>query len=666
MLEKFLPFAQQRMGFKVVPHIHFENDEANAQNPLGKTAYYEPARSSITIYTVGRHPKDIMRSISHELVHHAQNGRGEFANSMTVGEQGYAQNDDHLREMEREAYEKGNLCFRDWEDSIKTQNEELNMFEKRNKRLNESVMKKFGYKTTMTESDDWYSDKYETFADEKFAHSQADEEGGSRLDRASYADVTLERLGFIPEEITRILWIVMLFVKDGDEERAFETLESQDEASIKLLDKMRGVFAEDCPGDDEVVNCIMNVLVTEFGNRPYEKTIDEDLGVARPIMAAFDIDEDATLLMLRVMQAHKSGYEDKAAEMVEAEAVINDALQNRYHECGFGEPEAVDCMVRELVAEFGNVPMARMTFDEEPAVESPLEEGDIEHANPMEDVIRYIADLEPTTLNRDKRMMGEDEISPLAAKTIVGVLDNQSVPQEEKDNMLRLSIKEMISTAFNLESQHKNVEVPVDENTLSEEERSEEEWDKLDQMQSEYPDMTIPEIEAMISDDTEEPIAGSGGEEYEVGDTIKDEENRTGEVLELTAYGAIAQFEGGAGPEKIRFKHMTKVAGDKELARPEEGDVLGLSEEGDFNFDSVDVDLAFLEEEFPDAFEDGIDENDIEGGCGSEAIQIVVGQEDVDEDVVVMTQEVDEYEKEDPHELRGSRLHEKLTKWSIK
>ena len=146
MLNKFLPFAQKRMGFKTAPEIRFESDETNAQDPLGKTAYYEPDNSRITVYTVGRHPKDIMRSISHELVHHTQNGRGDFANSMTVGEQGYAQNDEHLREMEREAYEQGNLCFRDWEDSIKTHhNEVLDMWQKRNKKLNESVMKKFGY-----------------------------------------------------------------------------------------------------------------------------------------------------------------------------------------------------------------------------------------------------------------------------------------------------------------------------------------------------------------------------------------------------------------------------------------------------------------------------------------------------------------------------------------
>ena len=34
--------------------------------------------------------------------------------------EGYAQNDEHLREMEREAYETGNMCFRDWEDSLKS------------------------------------------------------------------------------------------------------------------------------------------------------------------------------------------------------------------------------------------------------------------------------------------------------------------------------------------------------------------------------------------------------------------------------------------------------------------------------------------------------------------------------------------------------------------
>ena len=34
--------------------------------------------------------------------------------------EGYAQDDEHLREMEREAYECGNMIFRDWEDNLKS------------------------------------------------------------------------------------------------------------------------------------------------------------------------------------------------------------------------------------------------------------------------------------------------------------------------------------------------------------------------------------------------------------------------------------------------------------------------------------------------------------------------------------------------------------------
>ena len=113
-----MPFAQKRMGFNKPARVLFKDDPENASNPLGKTAYYDPESMSITLYTTNRHPKDIMRSLSHELVHHTQNCNGEFDHVGEMGE-GYAQNDKHLREMERQAYEQGNLCFRDWEDSIK-------------------------------------------------------------------------------------------------------------------------------------------------------------------------------------------------------------------------------------------------------------------------------------------------------------------------------------------------------------------------------------------------------------------------------------------------------------------------------------------------------------------------------------------------------------------
>ena len=118
LISQFMPFAQERLKFEKPPRLFLRNDQKNADNPLGKTAFYDPQNQSITLYTTGRHVKDVMRSLAHELVHHTQNCRGDFDGEMST-EPGYAQNDEHLRNMEREAYEIGNMCFRDWEDGIK-------------------------------------------------------------------------------------------------------------------------------------------------------------------------------------------------------------------------------------------------------------------------------------------------------------------------------------------------------------------------------------------------------------------------------------------------------------------------------------------------------------------------------------------------------------------
>ena len=118
LIKQFMPFAKEKMGFQDPPKLFLKGDSENASNPLGRTAFYDPAEKAVTLYITGRHPKDIMRSLSHELVHHRQNCNGDFENAGEMGE-GYAQNNPHMREMERQAYEMGNMCFRDWEDSIK-------------------------------------------------------------------------------------------------------------------------------------------------------------------------------------------------------------------------------------------------------------------------------------------------------------------------------------------------------------------------------------------------------------------------------------------------------------------------------------------------------------------------------------------------------------------
>lgn len=119
IITDFCQFCQEKFGFKRPPSINFLSDKQNEQNPLGKTAYYNPDNLEITVFVDGRHIKDILRSISHEMVHHNQNLEGQFDGVSAMGED-YAQTDDHLRKMEKEAYLLGSgIYFRDWEDQYK-------------------------------------------------------------------------------------------------------------------------------------------------------------------------------------------------------------------------------------------------------------------------------------------------------------------------------------------------------------------------------------------------------------------------------------------------------------------------------------------------------------------------------------------------------------------
>jgi hypothetical protein len=104
------------MNISPLPKIKvIKDDEENASRLLGKTAYYNPADKSITLYTLGRHPKDVLRSFAHEMVHHEQNLNGTLGNITTTN----TNEDDHLQELEKEAYLKGNMMLRKWEDKIK-------------------------------------------------------------------------------------------------------------------------------------------------------------------------------------------------------------------------------------------------------------------------------------------------------------------------------------------------------------------------------------------------------------------------------------------------------------------------------------------------------------------------------------------------------------------
>ena len=110
---------------KPFPSVELNRDEQDGL--FIKTGHYEPDNEKVVLFVFDRHPKDILRSFAHEMVHHAQNLRGD--------DLGFSGDDDvkdnkRLEKLESEAYLKGNIFFRKWTE------------EARKKSLNESVNRK--------------------------------------------------------------------------------------------------------------------------------------------------------------------------------------------------------------------------------------------------------------------------------------------------------------------------------------------------------------------------------------------------------------------------------------------------------------------------------------------------------------------------------------------
>jgi hypothetical protein len=131
-----LTLYMREKGYNIdpVPGITIiDDDMENAGEFLGKTAYYDPINKSITLYTYGRHPKDIVRSFSHEMIHHIQNLEGRLGDVSTTN----TLEDDHINDLEKEANLKGTMTFRNWTDSLqedgqKTSDKNMDDYKKQN------------------------------------------------------------------------------------------------------------------------------------------------------------------------------------------------------------------------------------------------------------------------------------------------------------------------------------------------------------------------------------------------------------------------------------------------------------------------------------------------------------------------------------------------------
>jgi hypothetical protein len=103
------------MNIQPLPKVKFINgDSENAREFLGKTAYYDPNNFTIILYTEGRHPKDIVRSFSHEMIHHIQNLEDRLGDVSTTN----TMEDDNIDKLEQEANLIGTTTFRNWTDGL--------------------------------------------------------------------------------------------------------------------------------------------------------------------------------------------------------------------------------------------------------------------------------------------------------------------------------------------------------------------------------------------------------------------------------------------------------------------------------------------------------------------------------------------------------------------
>ncbi len=103
------------LNIEPLPSVELvDGDSENASDFFGKTAYYDPEENHIVLYTEGRHPKDIVRSYAHEMIHHIQNLEDRLENISTTN----TTEDDNLEKIEKEAYTDGNITFRNRTDTL--------------------------------------------------------------------------------------------------------------------------------------------------------------------------------------------------------------------------------------------------------------------------------------------------------------------------------------------------------------------------------------------------------------------------------------------------------------------------------------------------------------------------------------------------------------------
>ena len=116
-----IDFMGDEFGIKfekdVFPTIEFTRAKQKSLPIFKQTGNYTPLINHITIYVDGRSIKDCMRSLAHELIHVDQ----KINKGMDIekASEGIYKKSKNAERIESDAYERGNLVFRKWEESLK-------------------------------------------------------------------------------------------------------------------------------------------------------------------------------------------------------------------------------------------------------------------------------------------------------------------------------------------------------------------------------------------------------------------------------------------------------------------------------------------------------------------------------------------------------------------
>lgn len=98
---------------KPLPKVVLRDEEQ--EGVFISTAHYVISEKKVVLYINGRHPKDVLRSLAHELIHHKQNLEGRLTED--IANYGCLEDNDELLPLEEEAYMKGNVAFRLWTEN---------------------------------------------------------------------------------------------------------------------------------------------------------------------------------------------------------------------------------------------------------------------------------------------------------------------------------------------------------------------------------------------------------------------------------------------------------------------------------------------------------------------------------------------------------------------